>query len=75
MRAKAGLPWPVNGTYRCDKCHDTQAREAGAIAARCVVMRGEPLRPCNCAYFVLVLTSRGDGPGDLRFNSSNSDDA
>jgi len=54
VRAKAGLPWPVTGSYICDKCHSTEIGEAGAIAARCTVPRGAHGHPCNCAYFVLV---------------------
>ena len=72
VRAKAGLPWPVSGTYRCDKCHDRQPQQAGAIAVRCAVLRGEPKRPCNCAYFVLVLNGPGDASEDLRFKFPTS---
>jgi len=54
VRAKADLPWPVAGTYMCDKCHSTQVGIAGAIATRCTVLIGTPKRPCNCAYFVLT---------------------
>jgi hypothetical protein len=54
VRAKAGLPWPVSGTYLCDKCHTRQAGQAGTIATRCTVLRGVHQQPCNCAYFVLV---------------------
>jgi len=56
VRAKAGLPWPVTGSYVCDKCHSTEIGEAGVIAARCTVPRGAQGHPCNCAYFVLVET-------------------
>jgi hypothetical protein len=45
------------------------------IATRCAVMRGDPQRPCNCAYFVLVLSVSGDGPGSLTVKSSNPRDA
>jgi hypothetical protein len=71
VRAKAGLPWPVSGTYRCDKCHDRQTRQAGAIATRCAVLRGEPQRPCNCAYFVLVLNVPDDAPASLTVKFTN----
>ena len=54
IRAKAGLPWPENGIYMCDKCHAQQAGQAGVIATRCAVLRGLHQQPCNCAYFVLV---------------------
>ena len=53
VRAKAGLPWPENGIYVCDKCHAQQVGQAGAIATRCTVLRGDRQQPCNCAYFVL----------------------
>ncbi len=75
VRAKAGLPWPVSGTYRCDKCHDRQTRQAGMVATRCAVLRGDPQRPCNCAYFVLVLSVSGDAPAGVTFKSSNRQDA
>ena len=54
VRAKAGLPWPVTGTYACDKCHANQTGEAGVIATRCTALRADGTGPCNCAYFVLV---------------------
>ncbi len=54
VRAKAGLPWPEDGTYVCDKCHTEQAGRAGIIAQRCVTPRGATSQPCNCAYFVLI---------------------
>lgn len=58
VRAKAGLPWPVSGQYLCDKCHTSQAGQAGVIATRCVVLSGALQRPCNCAYFVLIEPAR-----------------
>ncbi len=58
VRAKAGLPWPVTGTYVCDKCHSTQKGTAGVIAARCAAPRTDKTGPCNCAYFVLRETPR-----------------
>ena len=54
VRAKAGLPWPVTGTYTCDKCHGNQTGEAGVIAARCTALLADKMKPCNCAYFVLI---------------------
>ena len=57
-RAKAGLPWPVTGTYICDKCRGNQIGKAGVIAARCTALRADKKRPCNCAYFALVETPR-----------------
>ena len=54
VRAKAGLPWPVTGTYTCDKCHAHQTGETGVIAARCTALRAGKMERCNCAYFVLV---------------------
>jgi hypothetical protein len=54
IRAKAGLPWPVTGTYACDKCHSNQIGQAGIIAMRCTAPRVDRTEPCNCAYFVLV---------------------
>ncbi len=59
VRAKAGLPWPVSGTYVCDKCHARQEGQAGTVATRCLAPRGTSQQPCNCAYFVLV-----DQPGE-----------
>lgn len=56
VRAKAGLPWSVTGTYACDKCLSTQIGTAGVIAARCTTPRADKTGPCNCAYFVLVET-------------------
>ncbi len=56
VRAKAGLPWPVSGTYVCDKCHSRQEGQAGIVAPRCPVPRGTSEQPCNCAYFVLVIS-------------------
>ncbi len=60
VRAKAGLPWPMSGTYLCDKCHTRQAGQAGTIATRCTVLCGVHQQPCNCAYFVPV-----DQPGPV----------
>jgi hypothetical protein len=60
IRAKAKLPWPVAGTYTCDKCHSTRVVNAGAIATRCAVLIGIPKRPCNCAYFILTETADRD---------------
>lgn len=54
VRAKAGLLWPVSGTYVCDKCHMKLIGRAGVIATRCAALHGEQGRPCNCAYFVLA---------------------
>jgi hypothetical protein len=54
VRAKAGLPWPVTGTYMCDKCRNSQIGQAGVIAARCTAPRADKTERCNCAYFVLV---------------------
>jgi hypothetical protein len=54
IRAKAGLPWPVTGTYICDKCHGHRLGEAGTIATRCRGSLKTQQRPCNCAYFVLI---------------------
>jgi hypothetical protein len=54
VRAKAGLPWPVNGIYLCDKCHTPRTGQAGTIATRCAVLRGARQQQCNCAYFVLI---------------------
>jgi len=54
VRAKAGLPWPVNGTYVCDKCRTKLIGRAGVIATRCAALRGDQGRSCNCAYFVLA---------------------
>ena len=54
VRAKADLPWPVTGTYMCDKCHSNQMGKAGVIAARCTAPRAGKTGRCNCAYFVLV---------------------
>lgn len=65
VRAKAGLPWPVTGTYLCDKCHGHRLGEAGAIATRCNVWLHAQQRPCNCAYFVLTET-----PGPVDRSSS-----
>ncbi len=45
------------------------------IATRCGVLRGEPQRPCNCAYFVLVLSVSDDAPASLTVNSTNPRDA
>lgn len=70
VRAKAGLPWPVSGTYRCDKCHNSQAAQAGDVAARCVVVHGKHQRPCNCAYFVLVTDAAGGAAVDMRLKPS-----
>ena len=56
IRAKAGLPWHVTGTYACDKCHSNQIGQAGVIAARCDAPRSDRTELCNCAYFVLVAT-------------------
>lgn len=61
VRAKAGLPWPVTGTYICDKCHGPRAGEAGVIATRCGTALKRPERVCNCAYFVLVETLNPGG--------------
>jgi hypothetical protein len=55
VRAKAGLPWPVTGTYICDKCHGRRNGEVGTIATRCGTSFTIPRRTCNCAYFVLVV--------------------
>lgn len=64
VRAKAGLPWPVSGTYICDKCHTKLIGRAGVIAPRCAVLRSEQGQPCNCAYFVLAEDPRPvDSPG------------
>jgi len=54
VRAKAGLPWPVTGVYRCDKCHTRTEGQAGTLAARCTAPRGVSQRPCHGAYFVLI---------------------
>ena len=54
VRGKAGLPWPVNGTYVCGKCHHGQVAEAGTIAERCTATLGPQLRLCNCAYFTFA---------------------
>ena len=54
VRAKAGLPWPVTGLYRCDKCHTQRAGQAGIRATRCSVLIAEQQRQCNGAYFVLI---------------------
>jgi|GEM_PF-5828523 len=56
IRAKAGLPWPVTGTYACDKCHSNQIGQAGVMAARCTAPRVNRMESCNCAYFALVAT-------------------
>ena len=63
IRAKAGLPWPITGTYACDKCHNTQIGQAGVMAARCTAPRVDRPELCNCAYFVLVATD--DRPKDF----------
>jgi len=54
VRAKAGLPWTVTGTYRCDKCHSSHRGTAGVMVERCTALRADRTGPCNCAYFVLV---------------------
>lgn len=54
VRAKAGLPWPVTGVYRCDKCHTRREGQAGVVATRCAVLLGVHQRQCNSAYFVLI---------------------
>jgi hypothetical protein len=54
LRGKAGLPWPVTGTYVCDKCHHSQVAEAGTIAERCAATLRSQLRRCNCEYFTFM---------------------
>ncbi len=44
------------------------------IATRCTVLRGDPQRPCNCAYFVLVLSVPGDAPAGLTVKFTNPRD-
>ena len=73
VRAKAGLPWPVSGTYRCDKCHSSQTGQAGVVATRCAVLRGEHDRPCNCAYFVLVANGSGGSAAGQTLKSLESE--
>ncbi len=58
VRAKAGLPWPVSGTYTCDKCHTEHIGRAGTVTPRCAANRGDG-QPCNCAYFVLRANDSG----------------
>jgi len=64
IRAKAGLPWPVTGTYACDKCHGNQSGQAGVMAARCSAPRVGGTALCNCAYFVLVASLDGANESD-----------
>ncbi len=45
------------------------------IATRCAVPRGEPQRPCNCAYFVLVLSVSDDAPAGVTVKSTHPRDA
>ena len=74
VRAKAGLPWPVSGTYRCDKCHSRQTRQAGVVATRCAALCGAHSRQCNCAYFVLVANGSGGSETGQMLESLHPED-